>query len=75
MGRDQGKVAGAEPPQQIVEWPFDVVRSDSTVRYHPEVPLAPSDIPATLLRMPGFITAAGAPVDSVIEGSPVVDAH
>jgi hypothetical protein len=39
------------------------------------VPLAPSDIPATLLRMPGFITAAGAPVDSVIEGSPVVDAH
>jgi hypothetical protein len=25
--------------------------------------------------MPGCITGAGAPVDSVIEGSPVVDAH
>jgi hypothetical protein len=39
MRRNQCKVAGAEPPQQVVEWPSDVFRSVSTSRCHPEVPL------------------------------------
>src|SRR5213592_3949104 len=40
MWRDQTKVAGAEPPQQVVERPSDVVRSVWTSRCHPEVPLS-----------------------------------
>ena len=36
--RDQSKVACAEPTQQVVERPSDVVRSGSTSRCHSEVP-------------------------------------
>jgi hypothetical protein len=42
MRRNQSKVAGAKPSQQVVEWPSDVVRSVSASRYHPEIPLARS---------------------------------
>jgi hypothetical protein len=40
MRRDQRKIPGAEPPQQIVEWPFDAAGSVFASRCHPEVPLA-----------------------------------
>src|SRR6266566_3882570 len=35
MRRNQCKVAGAEPPQQVVEWPFDAVRCCSAQPSHP----------------------------------------
>ena len=41
MRPNQRKVAGAEPPQQVVEGPFWVVRNVSASCSHPELPLAP----------------------------------
>ena len=41
MRRNQRKVAGAEPPQQIVERTLDAIQSMSLLRCHPQSPHRP----------------------------------